>query len=79
MNRGNSYYRGRDDASTLDTTLQPPVRHIYELNVGQSNHPLPPRVSGNVIPQAPSGNNSQGGSVSTQNAGSAFGRRPGQH
>ena len=72
--------RLRDDSSTLDTqTYHPPVRHIYELNVSRDGHPLPPTVNGEV-PQPPqggrnSGNNSRGGSVSAQNAGSAFGRR----
>ena len=74
------YSRQRDDSSTLDTqTYQPPVRHIYEFNVSRDGHPLPPTANGEV-PQPPqsgrnSGNNSRGGSVSAQNAGSAFGRR----
>ena len=38
MGRGYDYHNhnGRgDDGSTLDTNQQPPVRHIYELNVQQ--------------------------------------------
>ena len=61
--------RQGDDGSTLDTQ-PPPVRHIYELNVQQP--PLPPRAEGSQAPRTPS-DNSRG--TSSQQAGSAFGRR----
>ena len=78
--RGNGeHYRGRDDASTLETNTQPPVRHVYEISVNPHNGgaPLPPRASGDSAPQPPSNNggNSRGGATPSHSAGSAFGRR----
>ena len=79
-NHYGDHSRLRDDSSTLVTdTYPPPVRHIYELNISRGEHPLPPRVSDEVLqpPQGGrnNGNNNQGGSVPAQNARSAFGRR----
>ena len=66
--------RDRDEISTLGAQSQTPVRHVYELNV--VNPPaLPPHPNESVTPTPPNGN--RGGSISSQHAGNAFGRRSG--